>query len=143
MGTPATGIGTPTTVTYRGDQRHCSTQKDAYIWLVKKFFDDHPQLLQEKSITQGRDVNYFSRSPVGLSPKIAEQAHYYERIILSSGRWFANVKLDNPQKIQILSNIAKQAGLVEGTDWSWHNDSPKKSPAQLRARLRARISQAI
>jgi hypothetical protein len=135
MGTPTNWQGTPTTVTYRGDKGHFSTQKEAYIWLVKKLFDDHPELLQKQSIIQGHDVNYFSRSPVGLSPKIAEQAHYYDRMILSSGRWFVNVKVDNPQKRQILSNIAKQAGLVEGTDWSWHSGGAKGDNSALRAAI--------
>jgi hypothetical protein len=125
-------MGTPTTVTFRGDKDYFATEKEAYIWLVKKFFDGYPNLLQNKSIIQGREVNYFARSPEELSPKIAEQAHNYERIILSSGRWFANVKLDNSQKRQILSNMAKQAGLVEGADWSWHNGSEKRTRAKRR-----------
>jgi hypothetical protein len=137
-------MGTPTTVTYRGDTPPpFPTQKDAYIWLVTRFFDDYPKLLREKSIIQGLKVNYFAPSPEGLSPQIAEEAHRYQRIILSSGKWYANVKLDDLQKRQNLNNIAKQAGLVEGIDWSWRNNSPKKSAAQLRAQLQARITVSI
>jgi hypothetical protein len=111
-------VRTPTTVTFRGDQGHFTTQKAAYIWLVKKFFDAYPQLLKDNSILGGY---YFSRSPEELSEKTAEQAYNYEHIILLSGRWYVNVKLDNLVKRQILSNIGKRAGLVEGTDWSWRN----------------------
>jgi hypothetical protein len=89
-------------------------------------------LLQNKSITDGSKVNYFARSPQGLSSQIAEQAHAYERIILPSGRWYVNVKLDNPQKLQILSRMATEARLVEGTDWSWHNDGKKSTRAKQR-----------
>jgi hypothetical protein len=122
------GIGTPTTVTFRGDKKTFPTEKDAYIWLVKNFFDAYPELLQDNSISRGREVNYFASSPKELSPTIAEQAQNYEHIILLSGRCFANVKLDNEQKLENLRKIAKRAGLVEGRDWSWHNDSPKAPP---------------
>lgn len=114
-----------TTVTYRGDKVEFSTQKEAYIWLVKKFFNDYPQLLQDESIIQGHSVRYFSHSPEGLSPRIAEKAHYYTGIILSSGTWFVNVKLTNQLKIDIISKLSKKAGLVEGTDWSWDNASAR------------------
>jgi hypothetical protein len=136
-------VGTPTTVTFRGDKEHFPTEKEAYIWLVTKFFDAYPRLLQDNSILEGREVNYFSRSPQALSPKIAEQAHYYAPIILSSGKWFVTVKLDNTQKHQILSNMAKHihAGLVEGTDWSWHNASVKATRTQRSEALARAISE--
>ena len=62
-------MGTPTTVTYRGDMADFPTQKEAYIWLIKKLFHDYPELLQEKSIIQGRAVNYFYRSPEQGQPE--------------------------------------------------------------------------
>jgi hypothetical protein len=139
MGTPKTANfrGTPTTVTFRGDKACRPTQKDAYIWLITRFFDAYPDLLEDKSITDGPVVNYFARSPRGLSPEIAQQDHYYEHIILlSSGKWYVNVKLDNPLKVNILSRMANRKGLVEGTDWSWHNDSPKQSTDAKRRKLR-------
>jgi hypothetical protein len=110
-------VETPTTVTFRGDKADFPTQKAAYCWLVEKFVDTDPQLLQDNSI-RGREVNYFARSPEELSSKISEQPHNYERMILPSGRWYVNVKLPNWLKRQILSNMGKKAGLVEGTDWS-------------------------
>jgi hypothetical protein len=98
--------------------------------MFTNFFRDYPELLEEVmkeiSIFQGQKVRYIARSPKELSPKIAEQSSYYERVILiPSGKWYVNVKLDNQQKRQILSNIAKRVDLVEGRDCSWHNDSPK------------------
>lgn len=114
-------MGTPTSVTFRGDKKQADTQKGAYVWLVQKFFNVNPQLIQDNSIIIGREVNYFARSPEELSPKIAEQAHNYERIILLSGRWYVNAKLPNRLKRQILSNMGNKAGLVKGTDWSWRN----------------------
>jgi hypothetical protein len=134
-------VGTPTTVTFRGDKEHFPTEKEAYIYLVTKFFDAYPQLLQDNSILEGREVNYFARSPQDLSPKTAEQAYYYTRIILSSGRWFVNVKLDNTQKHQILSNMANHAGLLEGTDWSWHNASVKGTRTQRSEALDRAVSE--
>jgi hypothetical protein len=125
----------PTTVTFLGDKADFPTQKEVYIWLVRKFVEGYPNLLQNEFITQGREVDYFARSPEELSPKIAEKDSYYERmILLSSGRWFVNVKLDNPQKLKILSRMAKQAGL-EGSDWSWHNDGKKSTHAKQREAL--------
>jgi hypothetical protein len=136
-------VGTPTTVTFRGDKKCCPTEKDAYIWLVRKFFDAYPLLLKEESIFKGRKVRYFASSPEAMSSKIAEQASYYKHIILSSdpGKLFVNVKLDNTQKHQILSNMAKHAGLVEGTDWSWHNDSVKGTRTQRDEALARAVSE--
>jgi hypothetical protein len=62
-------VETPTTVTFRGDKKQADTQKEAYVWLVGKIFDAYPQLIQDISITSGREVNYFARSPEELSSK--------------------------------------------------------------------------
>jgi hypothetical protein len=133
---------TPTTVTFRGDQKYFSTQKEAYIRLVEEFSYTCPDFLQDKSITEGREVNYFARSPQDLSPKIAEQDHNYLHITLpDDGRWFVNVKLENSQKLQILRNIAKHADLVEGRDWSWDNGGKKNTHAKRDEALARAISE--
>jgi hypothetical protein len=44
-------VGTPTTVTFRGDKEHFPTEKEAYIYLITKLFDAYPQLLQDNSIS--------------------------------------------------------------------------------------------
>ena len=116
--------GIATNVTFRGDTQHFSTQKDAYIWLIRSLLEENPHLLKDK---RGRVVDYFARSPAGMVD--------YEHIILPSphGKWYVNVKLDNQNKLSILRAVAEKVGFVEDRDWSWHSPEGKKRRALRRS----------
>jgi len=107
----------PTTVSFKGTKRDFSTSKEAYIWLIDKWFAAKPNL--PEMIQHGRGVRYFARTPHKLfisSPDLAEKRSNYEPV---SGGWFANTVLDNRLKFKILTGLAKLAGFKLGEDWTW------------------------
>jgi hypothetical protein len=123
----------PTTVSFKGTKRNCSTSKEAYIWLIDKVFADNPNLREISP--QGRGRRYFARTRQELFPArrdLAENRNNYEPV---SGGWFANTNLNNELKFQILTRLAKLAGFKFGEDWTWDvlaDKSEKKR--QTRAR---------
>src|ERR1700722_17201281 len=102
----------PTTVSFRGTKRNFTTSKEAYIWLIDKFFAAKPNL--PEIIRHGRGVLYFARTPRELfisAKHLAEDRTHYEPV---SGGWFADTVLDNDLKFEILTRLAKAAGFKFG-----------------------------
>lgn len=119
----------PTRVTFCGSANAFRTSKDAYLWLIGRLLVARPDLLEIESekpyINTGKGRRHFARSPEKLyekSPHLAEMRDHYVEL---PGGWFANVHLNNKEKLQILEPLSKAAGLVPNRDWTW-DDAEKR-----------------
>jgi hypothetical protein len=105
------GGSKPTIATFQGRVEHFPTTKEAYVWLVERFANAKPELFSDPSketvgVANGRNRNYFARSPENLfreTPELAENSSNFVR--LSNG-WYANVNLNNAQKFSILARLS-------------------------------------
>jgi len=113
----------PTKAHFRGVSKLFPTTKDAYLWLVERFFAERPDLVT-KSPLGGR---YFARTIAELFPTKPEP-HQYAR--LPNG-WFANVVLNNAQKFDVLARLARAGGFAWRDEWDLEVLDPTE---QLQAR---------
>jgi hypothetical protein len=118
------GGSKPTVARYRNGERYCETTKDAFVWLLERFGDANGAVFTEASrdaLTSalGRERNYLARTPEGLFPNNAElvtDTTHYAR--LSNG-WYVDVNLNSQQKLRILLELSKPAGLFFVDDWDF------------------------
>lgn len=118
------GGAKPTIAQFLGKEQHCDTSKDAYMWLVERFINRNPKVFDEPSedtlhVALGKRRNYFGRSVAKLfagNPELAANASNYVR--LSNG-WYANVNLNNAQKLDILMRLAALARLKYPEQWDF------------------------
>ena len=124
---------TPTTVRFREEEKTFPTAKDAYVWLIRKFTRDRPDVLrgedwQRRFVAKGRTVNYFAQDAKSLfphSPHLANDPNMYTR--LGDG-WFANLNLSNRQKFGILSGFSAVADYTFEKDWNWFVEGTEEGP---------------
>lgn len=118
------GGARPTVARFLGREQHCDTSKDAYVWLVERFINKNPKVFDEPSkdtlyVALGTRRNYFGRSVATMfagNPELAANASNYVR--LSNG-WYANVNLNNAQKLDILMRLAALARLEYPEHWDF------------------------
>lgn len=118
------GGSKPTIVRFRGQEQYFDTSKDAYVWLVERFAAYNSKVFDEPSketlyVALGKRRNYFGRSLAKMfkgNPGLAENHNNYVR--LSNG-WYANVNLNNSQKLEILMRLAALARLEYAEDWDF------------------------
>lgn len=109
---------------FLGKQQHFKTSKEAYVWLVERFAQYNPRLFDEPSkdtlyVALGKRRNYFGRTLARMfrgTPHLAENSSNYVR--LSNG-WYANVNLNNAQKLDVLMRLAALARLEYGDEWDF------------------------
>jgi hypothetical protein len=104
-------------------ERIFATSKEAYLYLIERFLQSKPDLLetdwQNQFVSKGRSRRYFAREPKQLfeeSPHLAENSNNYSRVM--SG-WFTITNLNNEEKFEILLRLAAIGGWGFGSDWSW------------------------
>jgi len=112
--------------------------KDGYLWLVERFVEIQPEIFTKPAwettgvIAVGRARNskgksfrnYFAKSPENLfraTPALAENPNNYEK--LRNG-WYANINLNNAEKLDILIQFGDVLRLVHGKDWSFVVQNP-------------------
>ena len=116
--------GTPTKVSFGGEQRLFETAKAAYVWLIECFVEAFPSQLERVDwssafVAEGRKRLYFARSPEELffsTPLLAKDKNNFHQ--LRNG-WFVNLNLANDQKFQILCRFAAVVGSTFGQQWTW------------------------
>ena len=131
---------TPTTVSFRGDERRYPTAKEAYVWLIERFIQTYPEPFvklnwEAKFFAKGRKRNYFGRDPRKMfhgSPHLASDKNNY--IQLSNG-WVVNLNLSNEQKFEILAKFAAVAKLQLGQEWKWQIEGGIDSDKPLEVRF--------
>jgi hypothetical protein len=119
----------PTRVSFKGSKEDFPTSIDAYIWLIKKFLGEKPDLLDDvkrrNEIALGRGKQYFARASRELyakSPHLAEEGHF--RPI--GGGWLVGTNLNNNVKLQVLHQFSKFTGI---SDWTWDAGDGERGPA--------------
>jgi len=131
---------------FRGSQKTFAHAKDAYLWLVEHFIELRPEIFTEPAMettgvialgrarnSDGKPLrNYFARSRQKLfrsSPELAEQSDKYAKL---RNNWYANINLNNVEKLDILIQFGNQLSLEHGRDWTFLVETPT---AEFRARL--------
>ncbi|MGH8662482.1 MAG: hypothetical protein ACREUB_12100 [Burkholderiales bacterium] len=111
-----------TVTRFRDKRSHFSTSKEAYIWLLNRFFESKPNVLEGDAFDAllmplGAKRRYFGRTPVEMfahNPGLAENPNNYYRL---ANALYADVNLSNDRKLRNLRDFAKVIGLREGLDW--------------------------
>ena len=112
---------------FQGSEKHFSTSKEAYLWLVERFIAEKPDLFDHVNwettyVSKGRKRAYFSRDITALfqgSPHLADDRNNYAP--LTNG-WFANTNLSNAQKFEVLCRFSGVTKLRQDDDWDWEVD---------------------
>lgn len=136
------GGATPTTAVFLERKVDFPSGKDAYIWLVQRFREHYPGLLENQDRWHQRAFHgvkrkYFGRSPESLfpagSPLASQQGNYVE---LTDG-WYANVNLNHEQKFDILLKLAAVCQLQYFDQWDFQvtGATPDLSKAQKQVTL--------
>jgi hypothetical protein len=119
------GGSKPTVAMFEGERREFPSQKDAYLWLIERFIARNPKPFVELDwqtllIAKGPRILYFAKSLRVLfrqRPDLAKDKNKYSR--LSNG-WYAQLVLNEEQKVEILERIASVSNLRMGVDWDWN-----------------------
>lgn len=128
---PRTGGATPTLASFREEEKWFPTAKEAYVWLIGRFIEDKPDILESEEwktdfVAKGRAVNYFAQDLKSLflhSPHLADDPNMYSRL----GRgWFVDLNLSNDQKFDILTRFSAVAEYKFREDWNWRVEGRKK-----------------
>lgn len=114
-----------TVAMFQGEQREFPSQKDAYLWLIERFIARNPKPFvdldwQTLLIAKGPRILYFAKSLRVLfrqNPDLAKDKNKHSR--LSNG-WYAQLILNEDQKVEILERIASVSNLRMGVDWDWN-----------------------
>lgn len=118
------GGATPAVASFHNVKQRFETAKEAYVWLIEKFIEAHPEPFLTSSwetmfIAKGTRRNYFGRNLKKMfhgSPHLADDQNNYMR--LSNG-WFANLNLNNDEKLTILFKFAAVGNFVFDQEWKW------------------------
>ena len=118
------GAATPTTTHFVGRTEDFSKGKDAYLWLVQRFREHRPGLLESQDrwhqrAFKGRTRRYFAASPRELFPEDSAQSEQASNFSELPGGWYANVNLDHGQKFDILLRLAAICQLKYPDDWDF------------------------
>lgn len=124
-GPSSRGGAKQTVAMFQGEQREFPSQKDAYLWLIERFIARNPKPFvdldwQTLLIAKGPRILYFAKSVRVLfrqNPDLAKDASKHRR--LSNG-WYAQLVLNEEQKVEILGRIASVSNLRMGVDWDWN-----------------------
>ena len=116
--------GTPTTARFRKEQERFPSAKAAYVWMIRKFIQDRPDVLggedwKRAFVAKGQAVNYFAKDVGSLfprSPHLASDSNKYEWL---GGGWYADVNLNNDQKFDALCRFSAVADYEFRKDWDW------------------------
>ena len=119
------GGSKPTVAMFQSQQRDFPSQKEAYLWLIERFIAYNPRPFkdldwQTRFIAKGPRILYFAKSLRVLfrqNPDLAKDASKHRR--LSNG-WYAQLILNEEQKVEILERIASVSNLRMGVDWDWN-----------------------
>ena len=117
-------MANPTIASFRGTVKHFVSAKEAYVWMLNRFFEAKPDVFADDSLDSlsmptGSKRLYFERTPQALfahNPRLAEDSNLY--CCLVNG-WYADVNLSNKQKLKNLVKFAKVANLERRRDWEW------------------------
>jgi len=119
------GGSKPTEAMFQGEVRHCSSEKEAYVWLMERFIQHYPKPFETidwetKFVAVGARTLYFAKSLKALfktSPDLASDPNKYCR--LSNG-WYAKLVLSEKQKVELLMKFGTVSGLLMGRHWDWN-----------------------
>ena len=117
-------MANPTIVTFRGVTKRFISAKEAYVWLLNRFFEAKPTVFTDDSFESllmpaGTKRLYFAPTPKELfahNPQLADNPSFYYQ--LASG-WYADINLSNQRKLKNLRTFSKVAALEQGRDWDW------------------------
>jgi hypothetical protein len=135
------GGATPTTAMCRGVEREFSSGKDAYVWLVERFRENHPPLLENQDrwhqqAFKGVKRKYFARSVQDLFPASSNLSEQTGSFSALAGGWYANANMNHDQKFQILLRLAAICGLSYSTDWEFKVTGATIALAERQAMVR-------
>jgi hypothetical protein len=109
---------------FRGQQEVFRTQGDAYKWLINKFIELKPNLLEAESgksvYNTGRGRRHFAKTRDALfikSPYLIDRPGHCG--LLDNG-WFFILHINVNEKFKFLENLSEAAELKRGSDWEWH-----------------------
>ena len=119
------GGSKPTVAMFQGEQQHLPSEKEAYLWLIECLIAHNPKPFvdldwQTLFIAKGPRILYFAKSLRVLfrqNPDLAKDKNKHSR--LSNG-WYAQLILNEDQKVEILERIASVSSLRMGVDWDWN-----------------------
>ena len=104
----------PTRASFKGECYDAKSQVDAYMWIFRKFFNERPDIIDNKGwqndfVSRGRCGRFFARTPNELWEK---SSHLVEEDCWEwvNERVCANTNLSWEQKIKNVRNFAAVAG---------------------------------
>ncbi len=118
------GGSTPTTAIFRGKQADFPSGKDAYIWMIERFRQYHPGLLENQDhwhdkAFKGTTRRFFAKEAASLFPAGSELSSSSSNFSKLSEGWYANINLKHEQKFQILIRLSVICRLSYPSDWDF------------------------
>lgn len=140
------GGATPTTAVFLGRNEDFPSGRDAYLWLIQRFREHHPNLLESQERWHQRAFRsvkrkYFAKSPEALfapGSKLASQNGNYAE--LTEG-WFANANLNHQQKFDILLRLAGICQLQYPDQWDFQVAGATRDLAEFQKQVK--LGQAL
>jgi hypothetical protein len=135
------GGATATTAIFLTRTEDFPSGKDAYLWLIQRFREHHPNLLESQERWHQRAFHgvkrmYFAKSQEALFPpgsKLPSQSGSYAQ--LTEG-WFANINLNHQQKFDILLRLAGICQLQYPDQWDFQVTGATRNLAEFQKQVK-------
>ena len=113
-----------TVATFRGKTTRFDSAVQAYLWLIARFLEHQPALLERQEewhpfLFKGTKRRYFARDPVSLFPQGSRLPHKPGTVAQVQTGWFANINLNDPLKFEILVRVSALTMLEYPDDWEF------------------------
>jgi hypothetical protein len=86
---------------------------------------------QTDFVRRGERRFYFARSAIELYPLSPHLAEDPNKVYQLANGWYADLNLNDDQKLTILMQLAVLARLQQEVDWDWETLAPKRAPIDL------------
>jgi len=114
----------PTVATFRGRTVRFKSAVQAYLWLIERFLNHQPALLERQAewhpfLFRGTLRTYFARDPALLFPEGSDLPHRPGTVAHVCPGWVANINLNDPLKFEILVRVSALTALEYSDDWEF------------------------